>query len=941
MYTLSTCVDEIPPLFCQLDVLQRNQLGEFICWKEKARWIRFEEQAEQVLGRWSKPHVATIPQTAMEGLKELLTDAITILNLQIADTKEITECMIHAADEYLGCNYKNKLKLADILNLPHFHHHQKNMEKTLSQLNLLRLTQSSAALQDLIESKDGNKKGIDNIAMEGFTGSSDFKENTKFKRKVNRKAEGASVLVTPVDFVDSCKIIFVRFQAAASLPSFLEVNLASRFIVAVIGPVEKQPILYEMGRALSTAFADDLCRELFYAAQSKQDLLEAINHLSRNTVLIPPSEWDPKIRIEPPEKYLSKEQRKQVQEITDYIHDNQMSDESHGDPNLKAEKIPFAGLVADIRRKIPWIISDITDALNLQCIAATLYIYLVCLCSLVAFGALLGQNTENYMATIECILAGALCGVLFALFAGQPINILSATGPMLILENIIVVMCRKSGIDFLEFRLWIGIWIAVLLFLFVMFNLSFLVKFITRFTEDCFASLVALMFVIDAVKSLFNINKTHPAQLRGEIPKATNSCKCINTTIASYFLNSTNTSDISSNYDSGLLSFAKSSIDCLNLSGNWTCELTFKKYHPDVFFFSILLFILTFLICMVLKSFKDSSFFPTFIRQILSDFAVLIAILSMSILNGALGVQTPKLTVPSKLVPTRSDRGWFIPFFGKNQWYTILLAIIPAIIATLLVFMDQQITAVIVNRKEFKLKKSNGYHLDLLVVGVSIALCSILGLPWFVAATVLALAHVNALKVTSENSAPGEKPVFLGVREQRMTNLIMSILLGLSVFFTKILSYIPMPVLYAVFLYMGVSALGGLQVVDRILIVLMPAKYQPDYHFLRHVNTKRVHLYTLVQILSTGGMYLVKNIDAIAITFPLLVVATCGIRKLLDYVFSQRELYWLDNLLPGAKLEDDENKKYSCSSGILKCCSKGQTHEELPPDNDNEKNISL
>ena len=46
-----------------------------------------------------------------------------------------------------------------------------------------------------------------------------------------------------------------------------------------------------------------------------------------------------------------------------------------------------------------------------------------------------------------------------------------------------------------------------------------------------------------------------------------------------------------------------------------------------------------------------------------------------------------------------------IPFYsGKNPWFTILIAIGPALIATILVFMDQQITAVIVNRKEFKMK---------------------------------------------------------------------------------------------------------------------------------------------------------------------------------------------------------------------------------------------
>jgi sodium bicarbonate transporter 10 len=39
-----------------------------------------------------------------------------------------------------------------------------------------------------------------------------------------------------------------------------------------------------------------------------------------------------------------------------------------------------------------------------------------------------------------------------------------------------------------------------------------------------------------------------------------------------------------------------------------------------------------------------------------------------------------------------------------------------------------------------------------------------MGLPWFVAATVLSINHVNSLKLESECAAPGEKPKFLGCR---------------------------------------------------------------------------------------------------------------------------------------------------------------------------------
>jgi hypothetical protein len=51
----------------------------------------------------------------------------------------------------------------------------------------------------------------------------------------------------------------------------------------------------------------------------------------------------------------------------------------------------------DIRTKLPFYLSDLTDCASLQCLAATLYLYLVCLCSVVAFGGMLGAATENYM----------------------------------------------------------------------------------------------------------------------------------------------------------------------------------------------------------------------------------------------------------------------------------------------------------------------------------------------------------------------------------------------------------------------------------------------------------------------------------------------------------------------------------------------------------------
>ncbi|CAF0740412.1 unnamed protein product [Brachionus calyciflorus] len=475
----------------------------------------------------------------------------------------------------------------------------------------------------------------------------------------------------------------------------------------------------------------------------------------------------------------------------------------------------------------------------------------------------------KHFGTIECILSGSLCGILFSLFSGQPLNIMSATGPVLILETIIKKLCDEYEFNFLEIRLWIGIWTFLFLLILVIFNLSFLVKYITRFTEDCFATLVAIVFIIDAVRSVMKLRKQKP--------------KILNKITESLIINSSelNQYKIIGDLDPGLsLADAK---------------------KESVFYFSFILFAITFLMCIALKNFNKKPYLPAKFKNFLSDFSVLISILLASLLDYYMNLDTLKLRIPTEFQPTM-NRSWLVPLMLKNAHFTsVLIAIVPAIIVTILIFMDQQITGVISNRKELKLKKSHGYHLDLLVVAISILFCSLFGLPWFVAATVLTLVHIDSLQIMSENTAPGERPVFIGIREQRGTNLLMSILIGLSVFLTRLLAHIPLPALYGVFMFMGVSALNGIQFVERISILFMPNKYQPDLDYLRHVNTKRVHLFTIIQVLSTGVLFIINNIDVIALTFPLLIAATTGIRKLLDYVFTQDELYWLDEVLPGNK----------------------------------------
>jgi len=311
-------------------------------------------------------------------------------------------------------------------------------------------------------------------------------------------------------------------------------------------------------------------------------------------------------------------------------------------------------------------------------------------------------------------------------------------------------------------------------------------------------------------------------------------------------------------------------------------------------------------VATTLKQFKLTGYFSAPVRAFLADFAVIIGILSMTALDYFVGLPTPKLVVPSEFKPTWEGRGWVIldeNLFHNPWWVDVFLAPVFAILATILIFMDQQITAVIVNNKQYKMKKGCGYHLDLLALAVILLVSSVLGLPWFVANTIPAICHVQSLGMESTTSIPGEKPKFLGVREQRVTGLLIAICTGLSVLMVPVLSLLPMPVLYGVFLYMGISALRGLQFFDRILLFFMPTKTQPNYIYLKYVRLNRVHLFTFIQVLALIGLYFIKSYKKTSITFPVMLVIICVIRKAMEAIFTTGELRALDDLLPGRERE--------------------------------------
>ena len=140
------------------------------------------------------------------------------------------------------------------------------------------------------------------------------------------------------------------------------------------------------------------------------------------------------------------------------VDDPDSDEESDEDEALTRTGKPFGGLIKDVKRKLPWALSDFTDAFNPQTLAAIIYIYLATVTKAITFGGFLGDITEKQQGVLEAFLGHALAGGAFCLLGGQPLTVLGCTGPVLIFEEILVGICKTWEMDYMTFRLWIGLW---------------------------------------------------------------------------------------------------------------------------------------------------------------------------------------------------------------------------------------------------------------------------------------------------------------------------------------------------------------------------------------------------------------------------------------------------------------------------------------------------
>ncbi|MDM4018899.1 PTS sugar transporter subunit IIA [Roseiconus lacunae] len=501
---------------------------------------------------------------------------------------------------------------------------------------------------------------------------------------------------------------------------------------------------------------------------------------------------------------------------------------------LKTSPRLFSGLKADFVRRLKHYKSDFIDGLRAKSIASIVFMYFACVAPAVTFGGLMGSETDGLIGAGPMLLSTAVCGVLYSLLAGGPLIILGGIGPLLIFTIILYQLCQDMNLTehFLGVYGWVGIWTSVLTVLLAVTNASNLMRYFTRFTDEIFSALMSMIFIYKAIEAL-------------------------------------------------VAGFRTASVE----------GLTNEK--PLL---AIVLAVGTFYIAMTLADFRRSKYLFTWMREFLADFGPSIALGAMVGAAWWLGNAATLDTL--EVSATASERsGMFVDLWGVPLWVKVA-AIGPAVLAAVLVFLSQNITARLVNSPQNKLEKGESYHLDLLVVGLLIGMCSLFGWPWMVAATVRSLAHVRALSDTEEvvgNKGESREQI-IHVQENRVTGLVIHLLIGGSLLALPLLEYVPMAALYGIFLYMGFVSLRNIQFVERLGWLFMDSSLYPVNHYTRRVPTRTIHLFTLVQFVCLAVLCVVNVFPSqpVRILFPIFIALLVPVRALLSRFFDSDHLAHLD-----------------------------------------------
>ncbi|KAF7204413.1 solute carrier family 4 member 1b (Diego blood group) isoform X1 [Nothobranchius furzeri] len=829
-------------------------------WQETGRWAGGEESLDPEAGVWASLQISYLTFKGLIQLRRTMNTVVTIFDCEEKTLATIAEKMVAEMVK------KKEIKSGD----------QEGVLKSL--------------LQNRSESTDPESQKLTD-------GGDLHRFSVKDRKDECDHVEASMVLVGALDFLEKATIVFVRLKEAAVLDSALEAPVPVRFICVLVGPSKSDMDYHETGRAMAALMADKVYNQVAFQARSARELTDALVEFIDCSIIVPPTEIKNEAMLSSIISFQKKILKDRLQTTPDLTpHRNSetrrvsFASGSPADDPLSRTGRPFGGMIRDFKRRYQYYKSDITDALNAQALAAIIFIYFAALSPAITFGGLLADKVDNMMGVPELLISTSIQGIIFCFVAAQPILVIGFSGPLLVFEEAFFAFCKSQDIEYIVGRVWVGVWLIIIVVIIVAFEGSFLVRYISRFTQEIFSILISIIFIYETFAKLGRIFKEHPLILNYDH---------LNGTLENPWHTKVEESII---YD--------------NITGNISVIVkTIKPPYPNTALLSMCLMFGCFFIAFFLRQFKNGTFLPGKVRRLMGDFGVPIAIFLMIVVDYNIeDTYTQKLVVPKGLmVSNPAKRGWLINPFGEHKSFPVWLmfaSCVPALLVFILIFLESQITTLIISKPERKMVKGSGFHYDLLVLVGMGGLGAIFGVPWLSAATVRSVTHANALTVMSK----GQKPVIERVLEQRVSGIVVALLVGLSILMEPILKMIPMSALFGIFLYMGVTSLNGIQLWDRMLLLLIPKKYHPNEPYATRVSTGRMHLFTAIQMVCLGLLWLVKS-SPISLALPFVLILTIPLRMLMTgHLFTKLEMKCLDADDAKVTFEEEPGQDVYCET---------------------------
>ncbi|XP_045159936.2 solute carrier family 4 member 11-like isoform X2 [Mercenaria mercenaria] len=623
-----------------------------------------------------------------------------------------------------------------------------------------------------------------------------------------------------------------------------------QFVILVVAPTKEKSTktALETGRTFSTIFSDMSFRYQLHGATTEEEFRNILRERTRQLIR---------------EQSVPENRKSHL-----HLPKNPFEENEEEKP-----RCPFgSGMVQDIKRRLPHYWSDYKDGIigyktPQKLISTTLFLYFACVLPNIAFGMLNDNNTNGAIGVKKILFSQCAGGILFALFGGQPLIVLLTTAPLALYTKIIFSISEDFDLDFNAMFACVGLWNCFFLIVYSVTNVSKLMKFSSRSTEEIFSLFITFAFSADAIKdTIKDFNKYYYTP---DCFPPTNTDQSLNNLTSNTSFMSTNVSDTADD-----------------------------NQHPCMKENSILFLLLmlgTVWFGITMFNFTKTPFLTAGKRELLADYALPAAVLIMSFFGSyvfrAVALKPFKYVAETTL--------FNLAPLHTLPWPAVIAAAGLGFSLSLLFFMDQNISSALVNTPSNKLKKGAAYHWDLFTVAIINGFLSIFTLPWVHAALPHSPLHVKALADMEERVDQGHvQQIVVHVRETRLTGIISHIMIGLSMFLLPYpLSYIPSPVLDGLFLYVAITALYGNQLFDRIQLFFTEQSAYPPNHYIRRVPQRKIHTFTVIQLLQLLVLCVFgfSPIPYMKMVFPILIMFLMPIRhKVVPKIISQKYLSALD-----------------------------------------------